>query len=82
MRWLLALLIVGLCSVEARSQSMEGWQRVPDAQLKFEADYAACSPKPVPQLPTGSVNGERRKLDQPQTLSFTHCMRQRGWIKP
>jgi hypothetical protein len=82
------LLVVLLGSADARSQSMEGWQRVPDAQLKFEADYAACTQasKPAPGLglppglPTGGISGNGYKPPPPQLN--VQCMRARGWVKP
>lgn len=74
-RWLVALLIVLLCSLDVRAQSMEGWQRLPDAQLKFEQDHAACM-LASRQPPTPVLKGEPARLP----TNFTQCMRQKGWV--
>jgi hypothetical protein len=70
-----AMVLTFLAPGLAGAQSMEGWRRVPDAQLKFEADHAVC---------TAHVNTNTDKLSQSIMRgppSFTQCMRGRGWVK-
>lgn len=55
---------------------MDGWQRIPDAQLKLEADHAACT-RLGGGLPSNPDNWRGLSWDE----GFRLCMRTKGWVK-
>ena len=90
MRWLFAIGLVLLCSMEARSQaSIDGWLRIHDLQLAFERDHADCvdssRPNQVPRVATTQKGVQAGLSPVPpvgRQPSFTECMRGKGWVKP
>jgi hypothetical protein len=69
------IVVLGLAS-GAQAQSMDGWQRLPDLQLTFERDHAACTALGGPP-PTTPNNWRGQSAD----AGFRSCMRSRGWVK-
>ena len=81
-----ASLILGLCC-PAAGQSMEEWQRVPEAQLKFADDHRACTEISTPPTTGLQPFFVLQTLGQPVPKArspeqkFTACMRDRGWVR-